>query len=252
MKRCPSAESPPPVTIQCTRMKGEILSPGVQDRRRAEHTPCLAREEARIASEGGQRFVGGTEEKIVEDPRSMQSQRAQLVRQGEDHVEVVDGEQVGTSCFEPVGLRKRLALRAVPVATGVIDGARVPTAVTGFQVTAEGRSAALPEGAEHVLLLDGHGGGRGDVTLAMLPHDLTQLQCAPRRGRLGRQGGRTHDGLLGGEVEQVRADASRVVGRLHQMDVARGGAHRAMAEQTLKGMEIHPGFEHVGCKGVTQ
>ena len=155
----------------------------------------------------------------------------------------------------PVGLRKRLALRAVPVATGVIDGARVPTAVTGFQVTAEGRSAALPEGAEHVLLLDGHGGVRGDVTLAMLPHDLTQLRCAPRPGRSGRQGGCTHEGLrgrLGGEVEQVRADASRVVGGLHQMDVTRGGAHRAMAEQTLKGMEIHPGFEHVGCKCVTQ
>jgi hypothetical protein len=164
-------------------MKREILPAGVQDRCCAESTSSLAREVARIASEGGQRFVGRAEEKIVDNARPVQSQRAQLVGQGEDHVEVVDREKIGASCPQPVDLRERLALRAVPVAAGVIDGALVPAVITGFQVTPEGRSTALTEGAEHLLLLNGRGAVRGDVALAMLTHDLAQLRCAPRPGR---------------------------------------------------------------------
>ena len=74
--------------------------------------------------------------------------------QGEDDVEVVDGEKVGAPRFEPVRLSQCLTLRAVTVAAGVVDGAPVPAAVTRFEVTAEGRGTALAEGPEH-LVLDG-------------------------------------------------------------------------------------------------
>ncbi len=79
-------------------MKREGLAPGVEDGGEAE----LSAEVLRVASKGLDRLARREEEQIVEDPRSGEGQRAQLVRQREDDMEVRDGEQIGTARREPV------------------------------------------------------------------------------------------------------------------------------------------------------
>jgi hypothetical protein len=67
---------------------GEILPPGVQDRRAAE----VAAEMAGIAPKGGERVSDRVEEHRVEDAGVALGERVEGVRQGEDEVEVLDGQ----------------------------------------------------------------------------------------------------------------------------------------------------------------
>ena len=129
-------------------VKREVLAPGVQDGREAER----ASQVLRIPREGLERLAGCAKEQIVDDAGSRKSQPTELVGQREDDVEVGDGEQVGAAGLEPVLLGEQLALRAVAVATGVVDGAAVSAAVTLFEVTAEGGGAAGREGTQDLVL----------------------------------------------------------------------------------------------------
>ena len=79
-------------TVQ-VEMLGEILSPRVQDRGAAE----VAAEMAGIAPEGGQGVGDGVEEQRVEDAGIALSERVKRMRQGEDQMEVLDGQQFGTA-----------------------------------------------------------------------------------------------------------------------------------------------------------
>jgi hypothetical protein len=101
------------------------------------------------------------------------------VGQGEDDVEVGDGEQIGASRFEPVFLVEALALGAVAVAAGVVDGAAVTTAVTLLEMATQGGGAAGREGAKD-LVLEGAQRVRGAVAVPVPAEDLSQV----RRGRV--------------------------------------------------------------------
>ncbi len=81
-------------------------------------------------------------------------------------MEVIDGEEVGAARFEPIGRSQCLALRAVTVAAGVIHGAPVPASETLFEVTAEGRGAAMAESTDHLVLNATHR-MRSGVAIAM-------------------------------------------------------------------------------------
>ena len=225
------------------RVQREVLAPGVQDGGDAERPAGVGREVPGIAGEGGERVGGGAEEEIVDDPGSVKRQGADLVGQGEDDVEGVDGEKVSAPRLEPVGLSQRLTLRAVTVAARVVDGPPQPAAVTRFEVTAEGRGAALAEGPEH-LVLDGAHRMRGDGALAMVAQDLAQLGRPESPGRSRGLRGCTHEGLLEREVEQIRADTRRAACRLREMEGARRCADRSMSEQPLEGMEVDASLEH--------
>jgi hypothetical protein len=106
----------------------------------------------RIASKGGERLGGRSEEQIVDDSGSVERQRTEFVGQGEDDVEILDGKQVCSSRLDPIGLSQRLTLGAVSVTARVIDGAPVPAAITGFEVTAEGCSSTFTQRADHFVL----------------------------------------------------------------------------------------------------
>src|SRR5439155_24864841 len=77
-------------TVQM-QVLGEILAPGVEDRRAADVTA----EMAWIAGEGGERGGDGAEEQRVDHAGIALRERVQGVRQGEDDVEVLPGEQLG-------------------------------------------------------------------------------------------------------------------------------------------------------------
>ena len=120
--------------------------------------------------------------------------------QGEDDVEVLDREQIGTPSLEPVGLSKRLTFWAVPIATRVIDRAAVPATVTGFEMTTEGCRSALTQRPDHLTLNGTHPMGFR-ITLPMTAQEFAEFRRRPgsgstRPGRSRRLRGCTHDGLL--------------------------------------------------------
>ena len=122
-----------------------------------------------------------SEEEIVNDPRPIKRQGTELVRQGEDDVEVLDREQIGTSGFDPIGLSHGLTLGAVSVAARVIDGASVPASVAGFEVTTEGGRSTLTQVADHLVLDATHRMG-GRITLPMLAKEVAELRRCRHSG----------------------------------------------------------------------
>ena len=181
-------------------MQREVLCPGVQNRRDAECAALrLSGEVTPILSKGGECRCRSAEQEIVNDPWSVQRQGTELVRQGEDDVEVLDREQIGTSGFDPIGLSQRLTLGAVPVAARVIDGAPVPALVAGFEVATEGCRSTLTQVADGVALNGTHLMGVR-ITLSMTAKEITEFRR--RSGSLRMRFRRrlrecAHDGLLG-------------------------------------------------------
>jgi hypothetical protein len=63
-------------------------------------------------------------------------------RQGEDDVEVLHWEQVGLPVGQPFGASEPLALRAVPIAAGIICDPRVPAVAALLDMATECRRSA--------------------------------------------------------------------------------------------------------------
>ena len=155
-------------------MQREVLCPGVKDRGDAECAALrLSGEVTPILSKGGECCCRSAEQEIVNDPWSVQRQGTKLVRQGEDDVEVLDREEIGASCLDPIGLSQRLTLGAVPVAARVVDGAPVPALVAGFEVTTEGCRSTLTQVADGVELDGTHLMGVR-ITLSMTAKEITE------------------------------------------------------------------------------
>jgi len=107
------------------------------------------------------------------------------VGQSEDHVEVGHAEHFLLSRGEPTLARLRLAFGAVAVAAAVIRDGLVAAAWTIIDMSAQSRSAALSDGAQHLQLLIAE-------MLAVLVHKPSAL-CMNEIGHL--EGGPAHSGL---------------------------------------------------------
>ena len=102
------------------RMVLQLLIPGMEN---AEETN-LGPEVPGICGDLDQSLGAGAEEQSIDHFLVLKGQRRQLMRKREYHMSVGSGQQFGPSRFEPAVARLALALRAVPVAAGVIgDGA---------------------------------------------------------------------------------------------------------------------------------
>src|SRR5438309_6293390 len=124
-------------TVQM-QVLGEILAPGMEDRRAADVTT----EVARIAAKGGERRGDRVEEQRIEDPGIALRERVQGVGQREDDMEVLHGQQLGAPGGEPALFRQGLALRAVAVAARVVGDPLGAARVARLPMTAEGGGAA--------------------------------------------------------------------------------------------------------------
>jgi hypothetical protein len=67
-----------------------------------------------------QRLRGASEQEIVNDLLVSEHQRIEYVREGEDHMEVMDGKHILLSFLKPLLPFKKLALRTMPVPAGII------------------------------------------------------------------------------------------------------------------------------------
>jgi len=75
-----------------------------------------------------------------------------LLRHGEDDVEILDGEEFGLAVLEPLGAGEGLARGALAIAAAMISGALVAAGVTLLQVAAQSGSTAEFDGAHHAPL----------------------------------------------------------------------------------------------------
>src|SRR5262245_54068777 len=81
--------------------------------------------------------------------RILQGERAELCRQGKNHMTVGNGQQLLLAGGQPRDLRTPLALRTVTITARIIADLLVVTAITLGFVTTEDRRAALRDGLEY-------------------------------------------------------------------------------------------------------
>jgi hypothetical protein len=89
----------------------QVLSPGVQDREKAD----LGAQVLRIGGDGAQRFGAGVKQQVVDEPLVLVGDRRDRLWDGEHDVEVLDIKQFGLPVLEPLRAGERLALRTRPM-----------------------------------------------------------------------------------------------------------------------------------------
>ncbi len=113
-------------------------SPGVQH----GGEPDAGSEVLRICRHRSDGLGRGLEQEIVDRGLVGERDGGDGRRQGEHHVEVRHGQQIGLALGEPALRRRALALRAVPVAAGVVGDGGVGAVDAARDVAAERRRAA--------------------------------------------------------------------------------------------------------------
>ena len=94
----------------------------MQDREEADVRPSVPR----IACHGQEGVGDCLKQAGIEGTGVLQHQRAEGMREGEHHVEVLDRQQLGAPVLEPLRACQRLALWAMSVAAAVERDALVP------------------------------------------------------------------------------------------------------------------------------
>lgn len=132
-------------------VQGQVLSPGVQH----GDDSRLGTEIPRVARELQQTIGGGPEEQAVDQSRSTQRQGVERVRQREDHVRIVDREQLCASSIQPALLGDGLTLGAMTITTRAPDGALLTAVGAGLADPSQGGSAAVLDRPQRRELLAG-------------------------------------------------------------------------------------------------
>jgi hypothetical protein len=125
------------------------LAPGVQDSEEADLSfqPPLG-----IATELLKGGVDLAKEQVEQGLAVVTDERVELVREGEDDVEVRDRDQLAHALGQPSLPRRALAGRAMAVAAGVVQYGLMAAGRATPDVSAERRGAALEEMADGLLL----------------------------------------------------------------------------------------------------
>ena len=130
------------------RMMGEGGSPGVQNE-------CEADACAEVLGVGGDRaqcLGGDVEQQAIDELLVGVGDGADRRGQGEDHVVVIDGQQIRLSRLEPAARGTSLALRAVSVAAGVVGDLGLFAGRAAQHVPAEAGSATALNGGHDLQL----------------------------------------------------------------------------------------------------
>ena len=92
-------------------------------------------------------------------------QRRQFVRHGEDHMEILDGEQFPAAGLEPGGAVAGLTLRTVAVATRIIEGRLRVAGRAAMKMATHRRRATGGQRRQNLALLHVQAGSAGGEEL---------------------------------------------------------------------------------------
>ena len=90
----------------------------------------------------------GAEQEVIEDLLVLQRQLGELVRQGEDNMDIGDRQEFVLASCDPFIASSALALGAVPIAAAVKGDGAIATSRTLVAMAAECRSATACDGVE--------------------------------------------------------------------------------------------------------
>ena len=108
-----------------------------------------------IVCEFHEGFGCRTEKYIVHGLLVHGNQRIQCRGDGEDHVEVWDGQEILTACLDPLFLFQSLAFGTVAVPAGVVRYLHMAAAVAHVHMAAESRSPAYLDSAHDPHMIAG-------------------------------------------------------------------------------------------------
>ena len=165
----------------------QVLTPGVQHRDQAD----LGAEMFGIGGDRAQRLGRGLEQDRVDHRLVLEGDRGDLRRQREDDVEIGNRQQLGLPRGEPLAAGLPLALRAMPVAAGIVGDADRPAGPAALDMAAEFGGPAELDRAHHAPLDAPEMAVMGlPIRLAVVAEDVRHLQSR-RHGRTGQPGGTT-------------------------------------------------------------
>ena len=173
IQRSPSGEMPPPGTMMWTcgwwvSAEPQVCSTAVNADPRAEML--------RVGRDGDERLGRSLEQSVVDDGLVLVGDVADRGRQGEDHVVVGHGQQLGLPVGQPLLGGNGLALRAMPIAAGVVGDAHMRAILAALDMAAESRGAAALDGRHDLQLREAHPSGVGSAPgRAVAAEDIRHL-----------------------------------------------------------------------------
>src|SRR5208337_5236057 len=85
----------------------------------------------------------------------LESDRRDWRRHGEDDMEIGNGQQFGAAICKPLEARQTLALRAMPIAAGIVGDADLAAILAPLDMTAERRRSACLDRGHDLALIEG-------------------------------------------------------------------------------------------------
>jgi hypothetical protein len=136
------------------------LAPGVKHRKEAD----LGAQVLGVSRDGAQGLGRSPEQNVIDDLLVLQGNGGDGLRHGEDDMKILSVEKLGSTVFQPLGARQRLALWAVAITTTVVANPLVVTAIAAFDMTTKRRSSTQFDRA-HDATLCGAERGAMDLTI---------------------------------------------------------------------------------------
>ena len=124
-----------------------------------------------------ERLRCGFEQKAVDDLLVLVGDGGNLLRQGEDHVEILDRQQIRLPCFQPRTCRRALAAGTMPIPATAVRDLLMPTLLAATYVDPEDRCAAGPDRSHHPTLTTIEVGGVGlAIGFTLAAEDIRHLE----------------------------------------------------------------------------
>ena len=158
---------------------GQRRAPGVQHCGQSDPRAKMLR----IGRDGDERLGRGLEQDAVDDGLVLVGDVADRGRQREHDVVVPNRQQLRFAVGQPFLGGDRLALRAVPVAAGVVGDAHMRAILAALDMPAESRGAAALDGRHDLQLREAHLSGVGAA-----PHRTVAAEDIRNLDRWTRQG----------------------------------------------------------------
>ena len=215
----------------------EILTPGMENTDHSYHCTEMFWVVCKLCESLGDR----TEKEIVQDLTVRGGQGIEFRGEGEDHMEVLNGQEILTVSLDPFFFPQGLAFGAMPIPAGVIRYLHMTAVVALVPMATQESGSAYLNGAHDSKLLAGQPMGFS-ISRAVLTEDLRHLKATRGshplwglRHRFGRSIKRTDD------LSQVEPTDM-------QIDGGRGG--RSVAQKHLDMVETCSRFNQMGGEAV--
>jgi hypothetical protein len=215
----------------------EVLPPGVEN----ADTPDLCPEMFRVICELGKGLGDRTEKKIVKDLAVHGDQGIKFRGEGEDHMEILNGQEILAAGLDPFFFPQGLAFGAMAIPAGVIRYFHMTAMVALIPMATKGSGSAYLDGAHNSQLIAGQPMGFS-ISRAVLTENIRNLKATRCLHPLS--------GLrswFGCPIERAE-DLGQVEPTDMQIDGSRGG--RSVAQKHLDMMEARSRFNQVGGEAV--